>query len=197
METMMNQGEVKTITVGETFEGKGWRVHLFALSIRVTETTNAGKRGKTCKELAMWIKYGEVSLQNYVGAYVELAAKGGTYEEMKEAMLRDLRIEKFLDMEENEHRGVDVVPSGFKPVKVNTEHLSLEAGYGEFVVSDKRDMNNEPTLIPSTKGGKKAAKDFFKWATENRKALETMTFSDVTRSLREKGIGYHFYCAMD
>lgn len=94
-------------------------------------------------------------------------------------------------------KGIEVAPAGFKPFKVEGRFVTVEADYNSFSVKDKVDTNNEPTCIPSTKGGKKDLKMFFRWVQDNMAAIKDMRFYEVVEAMTDHGIKHHTYCAMD
>jgi hypothetical protein len=92
-------------------------------------------------------------------------------------------------------RGVDVIPVDKEEIEINGKNVYVSATIKEFTIRDKKDMNNEPTCI--SRGKKRDNAAFYAWAKKNQSRIENMTFSQVVSEIREAGIDYHQYCAMD
>lgn len=185
-----------TLQIGETFETVSWRVHRFSTSVRATHLANAGKRGKTCDEFSAWIRYGgESSLADLALRLACLAVDGVGPEEMAvEVEIGAAACDAEVEVERSTRRGVDVAPGGVSTVRVDGARVRVIAEYDSWSVLDKNDPNNEPTLLPLRSKDRKA---FYAWAKKNEEALKTMAFAQVMTALREAGIGYHYYCAVD
>lgn len=185
----------ETLPIGETFTTPTWRVHRYASSIRAVHLANAGKRGKKCAEFAVWRSglHDSIELSDVALRLACLAVDGIGPDEMAveiEVASRGCGA----SMDRQWRRGVDIAPSDYSPLSIDGEHVSVEVGFGGWDVTDKDDSDNEPTLIPLKNKDRKA---FYAWAKKNEEALKTMRFNDVMRALREAGIGYHYYCAVD
>lgn len=184
------------LPIGETLVTPSWRVHRFSTSVRATHLANAGKRGKTCDEFSAWIRYGgESSLADLALRLACLAVDGVGPEEMAveieigaAACAGEVEVERF------KRRGVDVAPGCFHPIRIDGAYVRVVAEHDSWSVLDVIDTNNEPTLIPLKNKDRKV---FYAWAKKNAEPLKTMTFAQVMNALREAGIGYHYYCAVD
>jgi hypothetical protein len=185
------------VRVGQGVETKNLRIHRYRDSLSVIDLTNAGKRGKTVDRFSAAHNptIGDddpraIGLDNL--AYDISSGKIKTYDEA-------LRQAKSLGLEiyEGTVRGVDVAPPGSKPIEVNTDNLYVKIDHTSFMVRDKRDQNNDPTLIPPMKGGRTAVKKFRAWADKNIALLNTMTFAELNKEMSREGIDSHYYCAMD
>lgn len=184
----------ETLAIGETFTTSTWRVHRFSSSVHATHLRNAGKRGKTCDKFAVWTSHGdEESLAGIALRLACLAVDGIGSDEMAVEMAVASR-ECSGEVERLTRRGVDVAPAGAEPVRVDGTYVRVVAEYDSWSVLDVIDTNNEPTLIPLKN---KDRKTFYAWAKKNEEALKAMRFNDVMRALRDAGIGYHYYCAVD
>lgn len=185
----------ETFQVGQTFEAGAWRLHRYAASVRITHLANAGKRGKVCDDFRMWRRglHDSSELSDVALRLACLAVDGLGLDEMAveiEVAAGDCGAM----MERKWCRGVDVAPGGFPPIRIDGARVRVVAEYDSWSVLDVIDTNNEPTLIPLKNKDRKA---FYAWAKKNEEALKTMRFNDVMRALREAGIGYHYYCAVD
>lgn len=205
--TRVASRHLQALQVGTTVlsENGRLRIQRYSHAVVVTDLTHAGKRGKRCRELRLWdtdmmrSPQAEKALE---GLLSDLP-KAGAYEAVFDWL------SGFVDewsryvvgippkIEERELRGVDVAPGGFAPVHIETNNFSLESDYDTFVIRDKVDRNNLPTCIPATRGGKEDVKAFYRWVTDNKSALQRMTYYEVLSGMRDAGIRYHDFCAMD
>ena len=192
----------KMLNAGDTLERQDYRIHRYVDSLHLTDLTNAGKRGKKVQEL--WVSWwrgsvGEGNLLSMLHDWFEFATRAPSFKALAatiETGLSELKSEgTSVESGWNTHRGVDVMPGGFKKLTIHTDEFYLSAEYDGFRVKDMQDRYNEPTCI--SRGGKKDIKQFYRWVKDNESKLKRMTFQDVIRSMRDEGIDYHYYCAMD
>jgi len=188
------------LDVGRTWDNENWRVHRYADSIKVTDLTNAGKRGKKVQILSVVAKRyrgeGMAGMESLAMEFIMHAKRGASYARMKQ-VAEEATEAGIADLYEESDRGVDVAPGNFGPISIHGKHVYVEVGWKDFSVRDKVDQNNLPTCIPAIKGGLKAIPVFYRWVDENRAAIENMTFREVTKAMGDLGIQYHEYCAMD
>lgn len=183
------------LDVGRTFENDDYRIHRYRDAIKVTELANAGKRGKKVQVMTL---YGQGPMEGFAMEFVMHAKRGDNWNRMKQVGEEAVQAgggQLYLSFDQE--RGVDVMPGGFQVVTVNGDKVYVEVGYKEFVVRDKVDQNNLPTCIPAISGGLKSIPVFYRWVKENEKKIEKMTFSDVMKAMKDLGVRYHYYCAMD
>lgn len=185
---------------GETVEQGDVRIHRYAEVFFIWDLTNAGKRGKRVKMMAVRPNsyYYKGDKARWFDSMSRAIEHYRTYKDIKnffEDVLVDYPNE--IDIEEREERGVDVYPGGFMPIKVNGKGVYVEVGYKEFRVKDLVDTNNEPTCIPAIKGGLKAIPVFYRWVKDNESKIKNMTFRDVLKEMDKLDVPYHEYCAMD
>lgn len=185
----------ETISIGQTFQAGAWRLHRFAASVRVTHLANAGKRGKKCDDFWLWRSglHDSSALDGVALRLACLAVDGIGLNEMA-VEIEVASGDCGATMERRWCRGIDVSPGGFQPIRIVGAHVRVIAEYDSWSVLDIVDTNNEPTMIPMKNKDRKV---FYAWAKKNEEALKTMRFNDVMRALREAGIGYHYYCAVD
>lgn len=181
---------------GDNFENDDIRAHQFRNSIHVWDLTNAGKRGKKVDKLTiMASRFADPKmLDNHMKAIKVAGDFRGVVK-----LFKDLEYDYPNDFELHfgTERGVDVTPAGFKPIKIKTQDLYIEADYNDFRVRDLNDPYNEPTCIPAIQGGKRDVKLFYRWVKDNESKIRGMEFSDVVSAMRKNKIKYHQYCAMD
>jgi len=190
---------------GDRGENAGIRYERGMSTLRVWDLTNAGKRGKKVDHFALWdMDYAErhPDMDSLLEKFAAGLKRQTSYKRaLAEAKMLVLQARDFdlngPKIEESREMGVRVAPAGFRPLKIDGQHVRVESDYNSFVVRDKVDRNNLPTCIPRSKGSKKDVKQFFRWVTDNASKIKRMTFSEVLQGMNSEGIGYHQYCAMD
>lgn len=192
--------ESKALGRGETLERNGYRIHRFNDSLRLTDLTNAGKRGKKVDEFwASWWRGGDPELQGAIEDWMEFATRARDFKALAAAIqvgITMLKDDHNITVESGWHnlRGVDVTPAGFTKLKVDGDGVHIESGYDDFVIRDLVDRNNEPTCIAR---GKKSIKQFYRWVSDNQAKIKKMKFRDVLKAMDAENIDYHYFCAMD
>ena len=177
------------LSVGETFENDSWRIHRYQDSLRVTYIVKAGKRGGRCPEFVLTsVK----AMESTAMEFVMLAKRGSDYARMKKAV--DEAKEVGADIHESILKGVDVKPGNFQKLFVRGANVTIEADYDSYSVQDINDDNNEPTCIAR---GKKSVYLFYRWVKDNARAIAAMTMSQVMDGMKQNGIDFHYYCAVD
>lgn len=84
-------------------------------------------------------------------------------------------------------------------IEIRTNEFVLECDGLEFNVSDRRDQNNWPILIPSQHRKKTNIKAFYAWIVANMDMIQTpgYRFVELQHDLDKADIAYHYYCSMD
>jgi len=191
------------MSIGETLENTKVRAQMFANTLRVTDLTDAGKRGKRVSQFALYdldrakVNQETASIfQNLVEATVGGHATFSTLLQMAKTVAneQDALAPK---LEVSALRGVDVAPAGVKALRIQGQFVSIRAEHDDFSVEDTHDQNNLSTCIPAIKGGKKDIPVFYRWVQDNQSQIKSMTFQEVVGAMRGLGIKYHQYCAMD
>ncbi len=187
------------IRIGDTHENGTLRIHRYTDVIKLWDLTNAGKRGKRVDVLSIspthkYTRDESMSFLHNLGTMLE------DYDTFRQAVggIKDFLIDfpDSLDLTESAERGVDVAPGGFKPVTIQGVNVLITVDYKDFRVR-KLDDPNESTCIPAISGGVKTIPVFYRWISDNRHAVEKMTYAQILDKMRELGIQYHSYCAMD
>jgi hypothetical protein len=177
------------LSVGETFENDSWRIHRYQDALRVTYIVKAGKRGGRCPEFVL---SSVPAMESTAMEFVMLAKRGSDYNRMKKAV--EEAKETGADVHESLLKGVDVKPGNFQKLVVRGIHLTVEADYDSYSVQDIDDENNLPTCIAR---GKRSVFQFYRWVKDNAKAIQTMSMSGAMDAMKEAGIDFHYFCAMD
>jgi hypothetical protein len=187
------------VGMGDTVEQGDVRIHRYRDLFMIWDLTNAGKRGKKVRRMAVQPTYSyKGDRQKWLESMSKAIEYYRTYDQIK-SFFKDV-LEDFpgeISIDEDQERGVDVTPGGFMPVKVNGKKVYVEVGYRDFEVRDLVDTNNLPRCIPAIKGGKKAIPVFYRWVKDNESKIKNMTFIEVLREMDKLDIPYHDYCAMD
>ena len=189
-----------TFSVGTTHETDTWRIHRYADSIRITELRGAGKRGKRCTEISLYDSgASRMTAWESTAMGALLYGKRDVSASKMEAEMEELIGGEYatIKIEVRALRGVDVMPAGFKKIKMKTDNFTLEAEYDSFRIQDRLDKNNEPTCIPAISGGKKSIPAFYRWVQDNESKLKRMKYHEILQAMGKEGIKYHSYCAMD
>ena len=191
----------------QTVEAGSVRWKTYPEGIIVTDLANAGKRSGKCTVLDVGIAPSwatayyqghDVSAGHPLEQLMFLISPYDNFSGIVEALTRYVvKYPDRLDIEKREECGVDVEPIGFAPVVLRTPRIGLKASSDRFIVNDLTDRYNGSSLMHPAKGKRTAVKAFYKWASENRKRLEGMTFTEVGNALDAAGIKYHFFCAVD
>jgi hypothetical protein len=170
------------ISIGETIETDNLRIHRYSISVEVVDLKNAGKRGQMVDMFS-------VDTDKVPFDLLKKIEQSKNYEEA-------LSLVKQFKPYERKVKGIEVAPAGFKPLYVQGQKVSIQADYKNFSVRDHSDIN-EMTCIPAIRGGKADIKVFYRWVSDNQDKIKSMTFSDVVKAMRDNGISYHSYCALD
>jgi hypothetical protein len=192
------------LAVGETVERDGLRLHRFRPSLRVTDLANAGKRGKTCQEFALYdldYAFQDAKAAAAVSAALKAIAKAPTYAKAV-AIAKNAAAPKGkvgVGFQEHTLRGIDVEPaagaSGAKIV-IKAPTFELQASSTGFSVSDTQmDGTN---IIPPVGGAKKTAiKAFYAWVQAHQGEIEKMDYRHLRSVLTKAGLAFHQYSTMD
>lgn len=200
------------LAIGQTIETDILRIHRYANSIRVTDLTNAGKRGKSVDEFALYDLDHEGRMDKRIQGFIEKFAKDlprmksysmalkvaqGIVDEAERLAKASEQFQTVPKIETSKYQGVKVAPAGFKSIDIDGKHVRLHADNSSFHVTDKDDKYNEQTLIAPIKRKSTAIKAFLAWAKENESKIANMTFAQINDVLHKADIETHYYCAID
>jgi hypothetical protein len=177
------------IEMGKTVELGTVRIHRFADHFRVTDLTNAGKRGKRCAVASLATTHlftGDQSawMHNMGRALVSMCE---SYSDVRR-LIADIMVDfpGELRFDAREERGVDVEPAGAQTLTVKTAAgLVITASDRDFSVKSSWAISKSATqdtlYYPAgTKTEQRAgAARFFAWLRANLSKVETMTISDL------------------
>lgn len=185
------------LSIGDEMETEKWRVHRYSTSLVLTDLTNAGKRGKKVNQIALYnLDYKTIPAGAIIDDILKLVKSNTSWERVLDAA-KKYQTHAGMGIDIRQQRAIDIMPAGFRPIRIDTPNVSVEAGYDGFMVKNRADRYNEPTCIPRATGGKKAIPAFYRWVKENERKIRSMTFPEIQKTMDQLGIVYHYYCAMD
>ncbi len=175
------------------------RWHVYTHAVKVTDLTNAGKRGKTCRELSLYdidfVK--DPAVMKKIDAWVD-RLRMSNYDQVLERTLEILEgAQSYPKLTERLLKAITVAPVGQPKLSILTPNLSIRADGRSFSVRDLRDKANASSLMDPVSNGVRASQAFYAWLVANREAVESMTFMQLERALDQSGIKYHFWYGMD
>lgn len=193
------------VTIGQVVENGTFRMRRYRESLVLWDLTNAGKRGKRVERLSVTPSYDPVNGFKEPNKRLEFLDRLGLrlehYSTFNQAVrsLKDLLVDypNSLDMETAFERGVDVMPAGFKELRIESPFASIRVEFKDFSVTNLEDKNNEPTCIPAIRGGIKTIPLFYRWVSDNQDSIKHMKYLDILDQMKKLGVPYHTYCAMD
>ena len=194
------------ITLGETRDQGSVRVHRWADGFEVTDLTNAGKRGKTCRSLRVIggsynSPYRPADREGW-DAYAEPFASFKTMDQVL-AFVRDVltRFPQSIAMHASEKRGVDVDKPGEGPIKLRKEHadgtiIDLVAEPQEFRLVDSVLMGRpgKPSFRQDRSywsTDKKGAGRFYQWVKTHMLQASSMRLADFRAVWDDLGAQYN------
>lgn len=202
IERVAHRFRTAKLEVGRTFFSGALKIHRFAPNIRVTDMTNAGRRGKKVREMSVSPGYVPSTLEEEIlDALAEALVRTDTYEEALDAVhkVQDAYPGK-VDITESVLRGVDVEPVGAKiTVKTNTD-LEVTASPQDFQV-----IHHAPLAHPKTGVAigfqdtsywprkKQDGAAFYAWLKANLAKVDRMTIQDLRDLWHDLGINYDFH----
>lgn len=176
------------LQVSDSYENGKIRVFMSYYHLLVTDLTNAGKRGKTVDSFSLSIKKRENF--NSLLEYVDRIDSQTTYVDALEEV--PLFLEE-LSFNENTKRGVDVIPGGVKPIKVQNAKMYLQSDPKGFQMRDLTDVNEASAYEASRTDASKA----YKFFQQNIADLQNMSFKSVLMAMNKNRINYKSYYALD
>jgi hypothetical protein len=212
-EEMLYVDQQAGLAVGQTIERDNLRMHRYNSSLRVTDVTNAGKRGKKCPEFALFnLDYGQRDPKDVakINDALKAIVKAKTYAQAV-AIARGVAAKdsqrgmSFASIEERDLRGVDVepmAPSAGSAIQVETPTFKLKASRTEFDVMEKprpgTDGQDVTAVIPPVGGAKKTAiARFYAWVGSHQAEIKGMTFRELLRAMAAADLDYHAYSMLD
>lgn len=177
------------------------KIHRFSDSVRITDLTNAGKRGKVCKELTIIAGYLQGDLADKVLKQAVSTIMHSDYAQAK-AKLEALAEEHpgLFTLSERTLKGVDVEPVG-SPVNLEKKFpdgtiVTIEATPHEFMVKNSTVIGGDKASAghrQDTLYWQRSKKDgavFYAWAKANLSKLASMTILDLMKVWGDLGVKF-------
>jgi hypothetical protein len=198
----MTTQQAPRIELGKTVELGTVRIHRFADHFRVTDLTNAGKRGKrvavaTLSPTGFYPGDRIAWADNMGGALLCMCRSFDDVRRLVSDLLVDYPGE--LRFEVLEARGVDVEPAGARTLTIKTSGgLEIKASERDFsirstVTIDK--IGHDTLYWPAgTKTEARAgAASFFAWLSANLSTVEAMSIAELRAQWNALGVRYDFH----
>lgn len=185
-------GRGSALGVGETAEIGHFRIHRLSTAVRITDLTNAGKRGKKVEEVAVYGFVDERKGEAISAVALALALRGASL----------TRVEKNLALaaadagvltERTAYRGIDVRPRGAKFelqgafLKVDADPTHVLIGYR----SDPRSTLSDYYLCSVRE--KRFVRPTYEWLVQHREQIKRWKFRELYEALRAD-VGAHLDC---
>jgi hypothetical protein len=186
------------IPLGKTFEHGTVRTHRFRGLFRITDLTNAGKRGKKVQEMAVSLGVPSDSDPWYDNT-AKMIPHADSYGEIlrlfKDLQKEDPRIRIY----ETELRGVDVNPGGTTEINLTTnEGVEITALPDSFLVKSIQQFESKgkPTFQQDTlysNVSKKDAAPFYNWLKANLSEANKMDIMGLRKLWDSLGVHYDYH----
>lgn len=198
------------IPMGSTFQNEKIRIHRYRDQVRVTDLTNAGKKGKKVPELNISLTYNYTGDQQ--GWFDRQTEKFKSYATSSskpyaaiQAFIKDLQHDypDDIKMSESEYKGVDIEPYGelfkFKVPFENGSSLTVESSPINSLVRHTAEMTgpngnsfDHDTLYYPDK--KKDAAIFYGWMKDNSAKVKTFkSLLDLLEVWKSLGVNYDYH----
>lgn len=197
----------KGLPLGKTYQNPKVRIHRYRDQVRVTDLTNAGKRGKKVREMVVMPAYAYSGddqdwLDRQTHQFLIYARSSDPYQKSK-LYIKDLMVDFPDDIKlvETEYRGVDVEPYGeifeFK-IPIERGSITLKSSPTDFLVKHTARMtgprgngfDHDSRYRPYKK---RDAILFYGWMKDNAnkvKSLKDMT--DLFDIWKKLGVQYDY-----
>jgi hypothetical protein len=187
----------RTVNVGEI------RIHRYREMYKVTDLTNAGKRGKNVKEMTVTLGYGtSIPPSEYETWFTELGkalVNQTTFDGVRNYLDHVKQEEPYLNWNIRELRGIDVEPTGSKINLKTNNGLEIESSASEFRV-----LNRWPLTHPETgksigyqdtnyySRDKGSANVFFTWLQKNLSKVNSLDMSGLRNVWNDLNVKYDY-----
>jgi hypothetical protein len=193
----------EAIPIGKTLEVGNLRIHRFRSSIRVTDITNAGKRGKKVDEFTLYdLDYvKDKKALKAIDDFASYIHKAKSYKQARQMAKEVANEYSSVPMApkfgETQHRGVDVAPANFEKIHITTPNIEVDVNHDDFLIKDLRDPMNEPRTMASPSAKKTSVQKMRIFVGKNRESIKRMSYGDLLKAMGREGIRFHSWCAVD
>jgi hypothetical protein len=179
--------DTAALSVGETLEIPGFRVHCYVNSLVITELANAGKRGQTVRELVVLCK----NPAGMAAAYLEILAGSGF--DGAQDFAGECALGRLCEVDHRTLRGVDVPQAGCGNRNLRIGRFAILLGWDDFSIRDERD----PNLGTVWGKGRADAAKVRAWVESSAAFIERMRLGQIETVLAEAGVKTKHFCGMD
>lgn len=193
------------LEVGQGVFTQHLKLHHFHGSLRITDMTNAGKRGKKVRELTVIPKTFADDLSDKIIKQAVSSILHMTYDQAKdhlEDILTREGHENLYSLNERELRGIDVEPMGTKinleKKFPNGEIVTIESSPHEFLIVDSvlidaegkaaHGFRQDTTYWPVAK---KDGIAFYGWLKDNLSKAANMKMMELLKVFEQLGLRYN------
>lgn len=198
----------KGLPLGKTYQNPKVRIHRYRDQVRVTDLTNAGKRGKKVREMVVLPTYAYSGddqdwLDQQTHQFLTYARSSDPYQKSK-LYIKDLMVDFPDDIKlvETEYRGVDVEPYGelfeFRLPLDNGGKLTIKSSPTDFLVVHTARMkgprgnefDHDSRFRPRKK---KDAVLFYGWMKDNSSKVKSFKgMTDLFDLWKKLGVNYDY-----
>lgn len=185
-----------SLPLGKTFQNDQVRVHRYSDSLRVTDLTDAGKRGKKCREMTVMLTYSyqgkhDEWFARMGGFFVDEGSRGGF-----DAICRfitDVQVDfpTEISIEMTDLRAIDVEPNGesfeFRIPQRDKGYIEVVSSPLDFRITDHHAMEGppgKPGFFQDTSyhpQKKRDAQTFYAWMRDNHERARRFISLDMFR----------------
>lgn len=165
--------------------------HSIGRSIRVTDRTNAGRRGLTCPSIVLWADDGSITYDRLSDAVQAASVGFGKVVEVFEFLKA---CERQMGICTSSEKGVHTRPSRFNGFAYSDDKIAVSVEFDSFNVSDLTDPWNEPRTIPRGTADRNKCP---KLAKALRAHGGPFSLASIRQIMASVGIKGHSYCAVD
>lgn len=197
----------KGIALGNTYQNPRIRIHRYRDQIRVTDLTDAGKRGKKVRELIIGLTYSydgdeQAWMDTQTHEFLVYARSSDPYMKIK-SYIKDLMVDypDDITLTEDTLRGIDVEPYGeifeFK-IPLDKGSVTVKSSPTDFSVKHTAEMsgprgntfNHDTRYHPYTK---RDAVAFYGWVKDNASKLKALkNINDLRDIWKKNDIKYDY-----
>lgn len=198
LESASYSGKEELLPEGEDLEVGNLQYHRFRDSLRVVDFTNAGKKGKTGKEVTLYGSYKHDD-QTAIEAFIaDSIMKLKDIDDVEKAFkdLASTHRESGWQVQTRLVKGVDIFRKLGNEVEINNGSLRLSASPKNVSFEDLKDKNNNMSgYVNDSK--KTELKKAWEVIVKNKEKIEKMSYQEFKQFFNDNGISYKTYAGMD
>lgn len=195
----------EALGIGHSAFTDNMKLHRYAESLRVTDMTNAGKRGKKVLEMTITVDtFKRDEADGVLNKVTAAILKANDYVAAKHAVEKLRAEDELIEIHEVTLRGVDVEPMG-TTLKLEKKHpdgsiVRITSSPHDFLVNHSQEMHHpkdpsktfrQDTLYSPVK--KQDGMQFYAWLKENLAEAGKMTMMQLRQKWDQLGINYDYH----